>query len=247
MTTIPLSAADTRRLDLINIERTGEPARQAENMDTANRAKPLSRQMLTLGLNLVAPIVLYYGLRAAGVGIYPALIIGAVAPLLSAVVKIVRREPVEGLSLFMLTMLLLSSLVSLLNGSPRFLPAKDGRLTAVSGVWMLCSVRSRRPLTFLFARPLLEGRWVFTAESWDSLWERLPRFRHIWRVATWGIALLTDAIIRVVMAYTLPIDLVPGLNGALWPVTFVLLQVVDIVYFHRAGFYRMPRAEIAPS
>jgi hypothetical protein len=37
------------------------------------------------------------------------------------------------------------------------------------------------------------------------------------------------------------------LNGALWPVTFVLLQVVDIIYFHRAGFYRMLRAETAPS
>jgi hypothetical protein len=155
-----------------------------------------------------------------------------------------REMPVEGLSLFMLTMLLLSSAVSLLNGSPRFLLAKDGRLTAVTGIWMLCSVRSRRPLTFLFARPLLEGRGAFTAESWDSLWERLPGFRHIWRVATviWGIAMLVDATIRVVMAYTLPIDLVPVLNGALWPVTFVLLQVA--VYFHRAGFWRMLRGEM---
>ncbi len=45
------------------------------------------------------------------------------------------------------------------------------------------------------------------------------------------------------MAYTLPIDLVPGLNGALWPVTFVLLQVVDIIYFHRAGFWRCEKPQ----
>ena len=81
--------------------------------------------------------------------------------------------------------------------------------------------------------------------SWDSLWEQVPRFRHIWRVATaiWGLALLIDAAIRVLMAYTLPIDLVPALGGALWPVTFIALQVVVNAYFQRAGFWRILRGE----
>jgi hypothetical protein len=222
--------------------------RRTDSTGTRHGVRPLGigRQALTLGLNLMAPIALYYGLRAAGVGIYPALVVGAVAPAFSAVIKIVRREKLDGLGLYMMTMLLLSSGVSLLTGSPRFLLAKDGWLTAVSGVWMLFSVRGRRPLTFHFTRPLLEGRKVFTSESWDSLWERSPQFRRIWRVATviWGVAMLIDAMIRVVMAYTLPVDLVPGLGGALWPVTFVVLQVVDNVYFRRAGFWRILRGEL---
>ena len=53
------------------------------------------------------------------------------------------------------------------------------------------------------------------------------------------MGLLTDAVLRVVMSYTLPIPVVPGLAGALWPVTFVLLQVVSNVYYHRAGLYRI--------
>jgi len=57
----------------------------------------------------------------------------------------------------------------------------------------------------------------------------------------WGIALLVDAVIRVTMAYTLPVDLVPGLGGALWPVTFVVLQVITNVYFQRAGFWLILR------
>jgi hypothetical protein len=206
--------------------------------------------MLSLGLNLAAPIALYYALRAAGVGIYPALIVGAVAPALGAVVQLVRREPLDFLGLFMLSMLLLGVGVSLLTGSPRFLLAKDGALTGVSGIWMLISVRSRRPLTFLFARPLLEGVTMHQAgasgASWDGLWERVPQFRHIWRVATviWGLALLVDAAIRVVMAYTLPVDSVPGLGGALWPVTFIVLQVVTNIYFQRAGFWRILRGAL---
>jgi hypothetical protein len=47
--------------------------------------------------------------------------------------------------------------------------------------------------------------------------------------AALGVGLLTDAVLRVVMSYTLPIPVVPGPGGALWPVTFVLLQVVSNV------------------
>lgn len=239
----------TERRDAPGNASAREESRQPAGTRTEHGDRPpgMGRQLLAVGLNLVAPIALYYALRGAGVGIYPALIVGAVIPALGAVVKLIRREPLDFLGLFMLSMLLLSAGVSFLSGGPRFLLAKDGWLTGVSGVWMLVSVRSRRPLTFLFARPLLEGvvaRMAGAAgASWDGLWERVPRFRHIWRVATviWGIALLVDAVIRVTMAYTLPVDLVPGLGGALWPVTFVVLQVITNVYFQRAGFWLILR------
>jgi intracellular septation protein A len=239
----------TERRDAPGNASAREESRRTTGTRTENGDRPpgMGRQLLALGLNLVAPIALYYALRGAGVGIYPALIVGAVVPALGAVVTLIRREPLDVLGLFMMSMLLLSAGVALLSGGPRFLLAKDGWLTGVSGVWMLVSVRSRRPLTFLFARPLLEGVMARMAgaagASWDGLWERVPRFRHIWRVVTviWGIALLVDAVIRVTMAYTLPVDLVPGLGGALWPVTFVVLQVITNVYFQRAGFWLILR------
>lgn len=45
------------------------------------------------------------------------------------------------------------------------------------------------------------------------------------------------------MAYTLPVDRVPALGGALWPVTFLVLQVITNVYFFRAGLWDMLRGE----
>jgi len=254
-----MSAPDLPRPGAMSIGH--EEPRRRERIQPENGTRPLGvgRQLLTLGLNLAAPIALYYGLRAVGVGVYPALIVGAVPPLLSALVQIIRGDRVDSLGLFMMTMMLLSAGTSLLTGSPRFLLAKDGWLTGVSGLWMLFSARSRRPFTFLFARPLLEGRKVFdptarrwaapTGEPWDTVWERSPRFRRIWRVITviWGAAMLADAAIRVVMAYTLPIDIVPGLGGALWPVTFVVLQVITNLYFWRAGFWGVLLGEIDPA
>jgi hypothetical protein len=71
----------------------------------------------------------------------------------------------------------------------------------------------------------------------------VPAFRRIWRVVTviWGTALLGDAVIRVMVAEALPISAVPAINGALWPVTFIVLQVVTNIYFARAGFWRILR------
>jgi hypothetical protein len=87
----------------------------------------------------------------------------------------------------------------------------------------------------------MEGRQVFGIRSWDSLWETDAQFRRIWRISTiiWGAAMLADAVIRVVMAYAASVAVVPALGGALWPVTFVVVQVVTNVYYHRAGLYRI--------
>jgi hypothetical protein len=210
-------------------------------------------------LYLVAPIFLYYGLHQAGLTDVQALLIGAGASALSTAFTAIRKRRFDGLAVAMTTLLLLSSGVSLLSGSPRFLLARDGGITAITGIWFFASLLGKRPLTFSFARPLLEGRKLFdptirqwvapTGPSWDTLWERVPAFRQLWRVtaAIWGTCTLLDAVIRVVMAYTLPIDVVPGLAGVLWPVTFMLLQVITNLYFLRAGFWPMLRGEFDPA
>jgi hypothetical protein len=247
-----------------SVPRTKEDVHQLGESEPTDVTRPESggsprasgrRNLVTLVVDLVAPIALYYGLRAVGVGIFPALVVGAVAPALSAVVMTIRGQKVTSVGLSVMTMLLVSAGLSLLTGSPRFLLAKDGGLTAVWGAWFFASLLGQRPVTFTFARPLLEGRRVFdptmrrwvsaTTESWDSLWERSPRFRRVWQVSTviWGLATLLDAAIRIGMAYTLPVDLVPGLGGALWPITFFVLQVITNVYFLRAGLWLILRRE----
>ncbi len=59
---------------------------------------------------------------------------------------------------------------------------------------MYASMLAARPATFVISRPLLEGRRVYDLESrgwvrpapqtWHEIWQRLPRFRQIWRVCT---------------------------------------------------------------
>ncbi|MEV1238894.1 VC0807 family protein [Nonomuraea sp. NPDC050022] len=205
-----------------------------------------AKTSLLVLVDMALPIGLYYVLRAMDVSYHSALLISSLLPGLSVVASLVRRRRPDGLGLFMTAMMVGSAAVSLLVHDPRFLLAKDGWITAISGLWFLASVRGRQPLAFAFTRFVLEGRIGplkgedgSGRESWDVLWERLPAFRRIWRVATviWGIGLLADAAVRVTMAYTLPPDVVPGLGGLQYGVFMVLMQVVMACYLVPTGLY----------
>ncbi|MGG2460198.1 VC0807 family protein [Streptomyces sp. RGM 3693] len=209
---------------------------------TADDEHPGNRRLLLqLVWDVGAPIVLFYALRALGTSTFAALLAGAVLPVVTAGVYWLRDRRLEGMAAFMAGVMLLGMVISLISGGTRFMLARDGWVTAVAGLCFLGSVRARRPLAYLGARPLLEGRFRSDGTSWETLWGNEPVFRRIWRVSTviWGLALLIDAAARVVMSYTLPVNVVPGLGGLLWPVTMVLLQLVNGVYYRVAGLWRL--------
>jgi hypothetical protein len=188
-----------------------------------------------------APVGLYYALRGLGLSSLVALSAGAAASGLSAGWTLARRRRADGVALVVLATMLASIAVSAVAHDPRFLLAREGVITGLWGVWFVGSVWTRRPAAFAFTRPLLEGRRAFAAGNWDALWAAEPAFRRIWRVssALWAAGLLADGVARVVMSYTLPVAVVPALGGALWPATFILLQLVTNVYYHAAGLYRI--------
>lgn len=199
------------------------------------RGHPAATTLVDLGL----PVGLYYGLRAAGVGVYLALLTSAAVPAAVAAFRLVRSRRVDGLALYVLITMLLGAVASALSGSPRTLLAREGWLVGLTGLWFIGSVWAGRPMAFRYSRPLLERRTGPPGVSWDELWERLPRFRRIWRLTSvaWGAGLLADAAVRVAMAYTLPVDAVPALGTALYVGTSLLLIAGTNVYYLRAGLF----------
>jgi len=199
---------------------------------------PVSRPVLRLAADFGLPLAVFYGLRAAGVETYRALVIAAVVSAAIAVVPLVAYRRLDGMAAYMAIMMLGSVGISLLAGSTQFLLAREAVMTGVTGVWFIASVRARRPLVYLFSKPLLEGRFRWPS-SWDQLWERAPRFRRMWRVSSvlWGIGSLADAALRVVMAYTLPADVVPALGTALYAATSAVLIAVTTVFYIASGVY----------
>ena len=199
----------------------------------------MTRQLARLGCDIAAPIIVYYLLRSGGASYFIALSAGAVPPTVGAGYTLITRRQADSVALLMLTTIVAGLLTSLIAASPRFLLAKDGVFTGVWGVWFIASARTERPAAFIFARPFMEGMQWFASRSWGALWETEPQFRKIWRTSSliWGSGLLIDAAVRVVISYTLPVDAVPGLGGALFPLTFVVLQLLTNVYYNVAGLY----------
>jgi len=203
---------------------------------------------LRIVANIGVPLALYYGLRAMGVGVYLAQIICTVVPAALTVRGLIRDRHADGLSIYMTTMLLLSLVISFISGSVRFLLAREGWLTGVTGLWFIASIWANRPLAYLYSRPLIERITGPSEYSWDELWERLPKFRRIWKVtsAAWGVGLLADSVLRVLMAYRLPVDEVPALGTALYVATSSTLIVIANVYYFATGLFNRRSALYAP-
>lgn len=188
-------------------------------------------------VGIVGSTALYYLMRHLGVSVYAALVVGAVLSLVPACVSLLRGNRPSGLEAFFTVLLFASFAISLLPGDERFLLAKDALVTGGVGFWFLASLWwADRPLAYQFARPMVEGRlgWV---GDWEQRWARDEWFRRMWRTssALWAGGTLLDAVGRVVLAYTLPADVVPGLNLAMYVATAVVLNVVTTVVYLRAG------------
>jgi len=119
---------------------------------------PVSRVTLRLAVDFGLPLAIFYGLRAEGVETYEALVAGAVVSAAVAAVPLVRNRHLDGMAAYMAIMMLGSVGISLLAGSTQFLLAREAVMTGVTGVWFIASVWARRPLVYLFSKPLLEGR-----------------------------------------------------------------------------------------
>jgi len=211
-----------------------EPHRSGPGGPPSSPGRAAARVAVDVGL----PLALYYGLRAVGAGVYLALLVGALVCAVTAAVSLVRTRRLDAMAAYVAVMMLGSVGVSLLAGSTQFLLARDALLTGVTGAWFIASLWTRRPLAYQFSKPLLEGRFRWPS-GWEQLWDHSPRFRRMWRISSllWGIGTLTDAALRVLMAYTVAPDLVLALGTVLYAGTSAGLIVITTVYYAAAGLY----------
>ncbi|WP_314173356.1 VC0807 family protein [Streptomyces winkii] len=180
-------------------------------------------------IGVIAPLALFYGLRWLGVNQFLALLAGAAIPVAEALHGLVVRRRIGGVPLFMLGTMGMSVAMSSVTGSARMLLIRNGWGMAALGVWMLCTLFFRRPFLYEAARVILDED---KQRVWEANWDRHPPFRRLlWTCsAFWGAACLIDASVRVGMAMTLPVDLVPVLDDVLLAVTLVVILLFQRFY-----------------
>jgi intracellular septation protein A len=182
----------------------------------------------TLLVDLALPVGGYYLLRQFGVSEWVALAAGGVVSGLVMVVGIVRSRRVDGAAAFMLGLFAFGLATLFLTGDARFMIAKDSLISLVLGLLFLGSLFARKPLLLVFVAK--------TAPAVGALYEESPAVRRTVRFATllWGVGLLVEAALRVLLVYALPVDVMVVGSPVLGVVVLVVLVVVTRWYAKRA-------------
>ncbi|MFI1835779.1 VC0807 family protein [Streptomyces olivaceoviridis] len=212
-----------RGTDATDGSASAEPARPS---GTARGA------LLSLAVDLVLPLLVYYVARALGAGQASALLLSGAPPALRLLAGAARHRRIDGVDLFFTVLLAAAALVSLIGGGPRVLLFKNAALSLAVGGWALGTAFTGRPLAFQVGQRLHRGG---AARARDRIWQGSAPFRRALRVLTalWGAEQLLDGALGSAAAATLPTDTVPLLDRALSLLLLVLTAGATAVYTRR--------------
>lgn len=211
------------------------PADRTAAQKRAALRRHVARQVI---VELLLPIGAYYGLRAAGVSPWAALTGPALLTLPFLAYDALRRRRVDAVALFTLTMIVIGTAVSVITGDPRTLLVRDAWLFGAVGLWILATLCTQRPMMRSLARTIVTVKIGEAGyREWDARWDTDSRFRHHLRVLTavWGAGFTLDAVIRVALAYSLPLDAVPLATTLQWLAVLGTLIAFHVVYVTRNG------------
>ncbi|WP_432135794.1 MULTISPECIES: VC0807 family protein [unclassified Streptomyces] len=192
--------------------------------------------ILTVALNVVAPILTYNMLRDHGWSEFAALLAGGVWPVLDSVVHVVWRRRLDEFAVVTLVFLVITAVVSLVGAhSARALLVKDSAVTGLFGLLCLATLLAPRPLMFYFGRKFATDGTAASTAWWNGLWE-FEGFRATIRTMTtvWGVAYCLEALARVALAYTLSTDTMVILSPFLIYGTLAALATWTALYGKRA-------------
>ncbi|MBT2404319.1 MULTISPECIES: VC0807 family protein [unclassified Streptomyces] len=183
--------------------RTGQPAPPARSGGAAALG-----WILTIGLNVVAPIVTYNQLHDHGWSEFGALLVSGAWPVLDSAIHLAWRRKLDEFAIVTLVFLVITAVVSLVGAhSARALLIKDSGVTGLFGLLCLGTLFAPRPLMFYFGRKFATDGTPESTAWWNGLWQ-FDGFRRTMTVMTtvWGVAYLIEAGVRIALAYVLSTD-----------------------------------------
>jgi hypothetical protein len=205
----------------------------------AGLGRVIRANVMTVVFEVIVPMVLFYGLRAAGVSQWWALMAGVLAAVPYVGWTVARNRRVDLVAVFTLSVLVLSVVLGLLSDDPRTLAIREGWTAALGGLfglWMLVTVVTGKPAQLTLGRTIAElKRGAEGAAAWAARWDTDTRFRRGLRIdtAVWGAVLLANAVVHVALVYTLPIDLISLVTTVEWFASLACLITWHVWYIRK--------------
>ncbi|WP_341806408.1 VC0807 family protein [Paenibacillus castaneae] len=160
--------------------------------------------LISIVINGLVPFLLYTSLKHVMPSL-PALIIATLAPLLENIFLLLKRKTFDIFGLMMLGSIVLSIALASMGGDEKLVLLRESFVTVAIGCCFIVSLFLRRPLIYHLSKRFLTG---MSAEQLEERWE-VPYFRFGFRLITlvWGVLLLAEAAVRVVLVYQISVEL----------------------------------------
>ncbi|MGW5179519.1 VC0807 family protein [Streptomyces sp. NPDC004082] len=177
--------------------------------DSAQGRGSVRRGFMPLVVDVAVPLASFYLLKDGfGFGTVAALGWSSVLPAVRTVWSAVRDRRLNGLAALILVVNVAGLVLGSVAGAPRLMLAKDSAVSSVVGIGVLVSVLLGRPMMTAAMAPFLIKGDAARGAAWQRLLGGSERFRRAERTfsVVWGVVLLGECVVRVVGAYTLPVD-----------------------------------------
>jgi hypothetical protein len=184
--------------------------------------------------NFILPFVIY-NYAEAPLGEVRALLASSAPPILWSLVEFARHRRVDALSMLVLCGIALSLLAMLGGGGVQFLQLREKLVTGAIGLAFVGSALIGKPLIYELALATKRRSSAGEAEEFEAL-QAYAGFRRTMMVMTWvwGLGLIADVAIGVVLVFMLSIREYLIVNPILGYGTMGALSLWTFLYGRRA-------------
>ncbi|MEC3952549.1 VC0807 family protein [Nocardia sp. CDC153] len=188
--------------------------------------------------DIAVPLGAYYILHWAGYSDFTALLAGGLVSGAMVLVEVVRARRIDVMSALVLGGFVFGIASSLISGDARMMIVRDSLTTAVIGVAFTVSALVGKPLTYIAARKAFSGSPQKLAEM-EYKFDNIPMVRRVHNriAAMWGVGMIGESVVRVVLAYRLPIHTMAWLSSVLMigvTATLMMITVQTIKWARRS-------------
>jgi hypothetical protein len=185
-------------------------------------------------VNFILPFLIY-NYAEAPLGEVRALLASSAPPILWSLIEFARYHRVDALSLLVVGGIALSLIAMIGGGGVQFLQLREKLVTGVIGLVFVGSALIGKPLVYELARATKRRKSAGEAEEFEAL-QVYAGFRRTMMVMTWawGLGLLTDVVVSVVLVFTLTIREYLIVNPILGYGTMGALSLWTFLYGQRA-------------
>jgi uncharacterized membrane protein len=182
----------------------------------------------TILLDVAPPLAAYYGLRALGMSEYVALVSATVLSGLRVLYGIVKARRLDPFAGYLLLTFGLSLAVGLATTDPKLVLVGNTVVNGIGGLIFLGSCVIGTPLT-----QIVGDRFAAADDDPNAAEASQRRRIHVQLSAMWGVGLLLEVVIRLVVIDAVSVDTANGVNSVITLVVIGLLVLATVMVGRR--------------